>query len=129
MDVIAFNRKNHLELVSEWLKARGMNELLAQEVPQFGYICFNDHDAICAGFLRKVEGGYMFMDSLITNPLASPHLRDKAIDIVVTELIESAKDLGITKILANSTDSNTLERSKKHGFRALPERVVIVLEL
>lgn len=129
MDVIAFNRDNHLELVSEWLKARGMNEMLAQEVPQFGFICFNEHEPICAGFLRKVEGGYMFMDSLITNPIAAPHLRNKAINLVVTELIELAKDLKITKILAYSTDSNTLERSKKYGFRALPENVVISLEL
>ena len=129
MEVIVFNRENHLELVSKWLKVRGINELLAQEVPQFGYICFNNHEAICAGFLRKVEGGYMFMDSLITNPIAEPELRNKAIDLVVTELIESAKDLQVTKILAYSTDINTLERSKKHGFRAYPENVVIGLEL
>ncbi len=75
---------------------------------------------VAAAFLRKVEGSYGQLDSLISNPVATSEQRHRGIDLVVTQVINKAKDLGITGLIALTKDVGTLMRSEKHGFVALP---------
>lgn len=127
--VTQFDMFSHYELIIDWLRARKLDTKLADELPVNGFIAKTEKkDAVCAGFLRMVEGGYAMLDSLITNPTQPPEVRDEAIDAVVKRLISAAEDWNITRILANTTDAHTLERSKRHGFTALPN-TMIVLEL
>lgn len=100
----------------EWVRLRDMELSNISDLPNLGYMYSHEGQGIAAGFLRLVEGGYAIMDSLITNPSKDSVIRHIAIDAVVSKLIEDAKSLKISKILAFSVDEGTLIRSQKHGF-------------
>ncbi len=126
MEVVEYKKETHLTYIKDWLAYRGMDLELANDIPRIGYIVYGNLEPIAAGFLRLVEADYLILDSLITNPNASGKTRNDAIDMVVDALITRAKLLGKLKIIANSIDANTLERSKKHGFRQTLHRMIVL---
>lgn len=129
MDVEAFDPEKHYKLIRKWLLARNLDENLARDLPRRGFVVMERDKGVAAGFLRDVETRYVMIDSLITNPEMEPHKRSEAIDILVDKLIVLARKMGITKIISNTSDDNTLKRSKKFGFIAHPLQTVITLDL
>jgi hypothetical protein len=92
----------------------------------WAFLAYEKDEPVAAGFLRHIEKQYALLDSLITNPLSAPHLRDQAINAVVGKLILTAKKQGVLKILATSTDEHTLLRSRKFGFVASPHTLIVL---
>lgn len=124
MDVIPYEAKLHNRYISQWLASRDLKNNFANDLPEIGYITVDRNRPIAAGFIRRMEGNFAMLDSLITDPLAVAELRSKAIDLVVTKLIKEAKLLEIKHFFAFSKDANTIERSLKHGFMKLPDTVI-----
>lgn len=93
------------------------------QLPRVGFIAFEDGEAVAAGFLRDCEGGFAFIDSLISNPKCSPVLRDAAVQMVNAALIGKAKGLGYTQLVAFIEDSNTITRAKAFGFVETSQRL------
>ena len=109
-----------------WAKARGSYMPQPSEMPEIRYVASERGEPIAMGFLRRVEGGYAQLDGLITNPEAPGDMRSYAIDTVVAQLLETARQLEIKAVMATSIDKNTLERSKKFGFIKQDMTVIIV---
>lgn len=128
METMLFNQKAHKEFVERWLLSRDMSTSHADALPETGLITFYESTPVCAGFLRQVEGDFVMIDSMITNPDMHPAVRNEALDIVTSGLIQLARDFGMKKIMANSTDAHTLERAERFGFKRVPQ-VLIVLTL
>lgn len=114
----------HYTYVSQWLSARNLAIPPKDEMPEIGVVCYNGAVAVSLGSLRRIEGGFAYLDGLVTNPECLPEVRDKANDMVVSALISKAKDLKIKTIIAYSQDKNTLVRSNKHGFVQLPHVLI-----
>lgn len=111
------------------LTAREMSDDVIIDLPEIGFVAYHDLSMVAAGFIRRVEGQFALLDSLITNPRHEPPMRDAAIEMVVAALIEQANKEGIQALFAFSIDKNTLERAEqRHGFVRLPH-AVIKLEL
>lgn len=117
-------RSEHSSLIHSWLRSRDMDHTMADEPPEIGFVVFDENEAICMAFLRKIEGNVAFLDNLTTNPLISSSVRNKCIDFLVTKIIEEAVNLGFKGLLAYSTDESTLIRSKKHGFLPMPHTLI-----
>lgn len=115
-DIRRFNPDEDSKHIASWLRDRGMSAEMSTNLPELGLIVYKTGCPVVAGFLRKIEGGYAMLDSLITNPVVLPEIRDKMIDYLVKELISLAKSEGIKAITAASLDENTLLRSIRHGF-------------
>lgn len=124
MEVVEYDKEKHLKHIQDWLVMRDLDMDLSKDIPRIGFVAYGNREPICAGFLRLVESDYLILDSLITNPHASAQTRNRSIDLVVRELILKAKTLGKLKIIANSVDQNTLERSTKHGFKVMPHTMI-----
>lgn len=108
-----------------WLEQRHMPETLLAELPLLGVIAYRGTRAIAAGFLRTVEGNFAMIDSLISNPDAVGAVRSAALDAVISQLIDLAKELGIKSLISTSRDYNTVKRAERHGFIVVPDQVVI----
>lgn len=106
--------------IASWLNDRALNGSLSHDLPTLGLITYYETTPVAAGFLRRVEGNYCMLDSLITNKNIPSDYRDMALDYLVPKLINLAKSQGFTKIIAFSQDKHTLIRSLKHGFVHLP---------
>lgn len=101
----------------------------SESLPSIGFIAFEGSVPIAAGFLRKIEGNYGMIDSLVTNAQSSSELRHEAIDLIVRHLIKSAKHLKMNSILSFSKDKSTLVRSISHGFMLSDKHVMLSLNL
>lgn len=107
----------HSEMLRYLFLQRRMDPGLAYEAPKAGYIVMDEFNfPVAAGFLRKCEGNYAFIDGFITNPCHPPEIRNKALDLLTKRLVRRAKG---RKILAFTTDNCILTRAKKHGFAHL----------
>lgn len=107
------------------LKRRELKLSLAEELPEVGFVVYEEDFFIAAGFLRKCEGGYGMMDSYITDPKMPPLLRNQALDMITKRLVKAAKSLQMKQVVGFCLDGNTISRSQRHGF-VLTEHKVIV---
>lgn len=108
---------------------REMPLAVVETLPRIGaMVCHENGKPIAAGFLRKIEGSYGMFDGLISNPEASSTIRNEALNMVMTYIIEQARKLKLKNVVGYSIDKSALERSRKHGFYPLPHSVV-ALEL
>ena len=133
MQIEEFNPEVHSRHILEWLRRRELPAHLLEDLPKIGYIVYSykTNDAsypITMGFLRRCEGNYGIIDSMITNPECSPEVRNKALNILTKRLVIAAEDLKVRKLLAYTTDKNTLERALSHGFVQL-DHAVVALDL
>ncbi len=108
-----------------WLKERALLPWEERYVPAIGYVVF-DETPIVMGFLRMVEGGTCMIDGLCTNPIMSPSMRDRAIDVLVDALMSTAREMKLNGVICFSEDKNTLERSARFGFVTKPNHKLIV---
>lgn len=100
-----------------------------KSLPKIGYIAyFNGRVPIAAGFLRRVEGGFGQIDTLVSNPYLGSIVRHNGIRRIVDALIEDAKRLKLQGIISFTADSGVLSRAKDLGFVEI-NQAVIVLEL
>lgn len=120
MLVIPYNPDKHQALLQEVLDIRHIKEDVVKDLPEFGLVALNHDEFVAAGFIRKIEGYYAMLDSYISNPSVSPLTRDQALDIITAKLVSISKEHGVEKLLAFSADTNTIERSIRHGFIQLP---------
>lgn len=125
-EIKPFVKSQHMALIAAWMGSRGRRIPPISEMPKVGYVVFLDSYPVAAGFIRKVEGGFGQLDSLVSNPIAPAKTRDAAIDAIVTQLLKRAKSMKIPHLLAMSEDENTLVRSEKHGFKKLPLTLIAV---
>lgn len=106
-----------LSFLNDWLREREHKTFEYYELPAVGFIVSEGDLRIATCFLRRCEGGYGIVDGLASNPEAESWMRDQALDLVVQMVCEEAKQRGITRLVAWTIDSSTLERgSTRHGF-------------
>lgn len=93
-------------------------------LPKIGYIAMLNDQPIAAGFLRRVEGGYAQIDTLVSNTYFGSQIRHEGINKVVGSLIEDAKILKLEGIIAFTGDSGILKRAKELGFKVIDQTLI-----
>ena len=125
-------RYKYLNCLIELHKANNylqIAEIRQKTLPKIGYIAFFGETPIAAGFLRRVEGGFGQLDTLVSNPHFGSQIRHIAIDKVVTELLADAKVLNLEGIIAFTADLGVLRRAVAIGFKVLEEQRLIAFRL
>lgn len=101
-----------------------MNYITMKSLPKIGYISLLNKQPVAAGFLRRVEGNYAQIDTLVSNPHLGSIIRHNAITNVVNSLLEDAKDLKLNGIIAFSSDNSVISRAKDLGFQVVDQTIV-----
>ena len=132
--MVALEYRHNLDYkhLKSWLLQRHLPEWEAASIPRLGVVVTPSVELIepvAIGFLRMVEGQSAMLDGLISNPAAPAPSRDKAVQKAVECLISRAKDLGLTSLVAFTSDRNTLHRSNLVGFKKHFDQMVITLDL
>lgn len=102
----------------------GFDAITPEGLPKCGFVARCDSGPIAVGFLRMVEGGYAQLDTLVSNAEMSSGLRHEGISMVVTELIERAKQLKLKGIIAFTEDHGVLARAAHLGFKLVPQTII-----
>lgn len=111
-----------------------MADVTNETLPEIGFVAIQWVSDDCgiptaAGFLRRVEGGFAQMDTLMSNAQQSSELRHEAISKCVDKLIIEAKNLNLYGVLATSSDNSTIMRALSMGFHLVENQKLIALPL
>lgn len=104
---------------------KALGSITYRSLPKIGYVAVLHKQPIAAGFLRRVEGGYAQIDTLVTNPYFGSQIRHAGIDMVVDSLLQSAKDLNLLGVIAFTENESVLKRSIDRGFQVISQTVLI----
>lgn len=126
MHIEEYVKDKHQDYLMAWLKARKMPPALAEDVPSIGLILFEGSLPIAIAFVRQAEGDIGYFEGLCTNPNVAAETRNIAVDALVLQIIETAKEFKMRMIRASTADNNTLTRALRHGFRKLPGTMIAI---
>lgn len=110
--------------IIEWYEARHIRP--AQDmIPPTGFIV----PGIAAGFLMRTDTSACILEPFIANPCANKHDRDKALNAIMSDLINEARHLGYDRVFGFSSHERMLERAVSQGFIIVEESTTVVKEL
>ncbi len=124
MHIVKFDH-SYIPEINSWLVAREHKVPPLDDFPKIGYVVSYRGEYVACAFIREVEGNYGQLDGLATNPDFPGDMRSEAIDLVVQKIFTKAKEMKLKALLSFSKDKNTLIRSKKFGFKEVPETVIV----
>lgn len=93
-------------------------------LPQFGLVAYQNDMLVAIGFAREIEGQSYMLDSYMTNPMWSPELRNKALNLITHKLIKLS-EFHDYKLICFSNDESIIRRAKEHGFKVLDHKVLV----
>lgn len=124
MKLERYIEKWHKHLLAELIVARGIKESVLGEVPSYGVIALVEETPVCSGFLRNIENNMGMIDGLITNPKRSSAERHEALNLVVGNLIEAAKEFKMNILMAFTLDDSVKGRANAFNFEELPHTMI-----
>lgn len=129
MDIYKYEPKHFkiVQFLHETQKSPLSKHLESKNIPEIGYIVANSNYIVAAGFLRKLEGGYAMIDTLVSNGALPGDTRHLGLSLLIDELIKSAVTLNLTGIISLTTDNGVISRAKSLGFRADNQTVVSLM--
>lgn len=127
--MVPYNPETHTFKMLQMLFSREMSPTVITDLPQHGLIAMEGDAPIAAGFIRRIEGPYVMLDSYITNSVSSPQARDRALNLITTKLLRWAASNGVSKVLSFSSDPNTITRATEHGFNTFIDHTFQVISL
>lgn len=100
------------EMINTWYYSRKQEYLPLEQLPKIGYIVPN----VAAGFLIQTDNTFCIFEPFITNPEIPKDIRSNALDIIIEELLKTAKQLNYKSVFGFSTSVPMINRGLKHGF-------------
>lgn len=99
-------------ILCEWWNKQNWQAPDRNMLPKTGLIIEN----ICAGFLYKTDSDVALLEFIIANPESNKEERSEALDLLINNLVNIAKESGYKAIFTSLQHTKLLERYKKHGF-------------
>lgn len=120
-----YNRKADGWNILQILKKRELRLSLIEELPQIGYVVYEEDHFVAAGFLRKCEGQFGMFDSYVTNPNMPAVIRNQALEMIMKRLLKTSRELRLKQLVGFSLDANTILRAVNHGFAVTEHKVLV----
>jgi hypothetical protein len=121
MKVRCYKAKDY-ETICGWFNKRNLNSPTTKQLPKNGAIV----DDLACGFLFITDGDFAYIDFYIANPDSDKDQRSKALQLVTEQLIEWAKYMEYSHIMAN-TQFNSIETlAINNGFKNIGKYSVLM---
>lgn len=114
-----------LDEIALWYHLRNLDAPPHQCYPSWGVIV----PGIAAGFIVATDTLACELDGYVSNPLASPEQRHKAITLITNELIEIATSQGFQRIVVFSKEDSIINRARELKFKDKGSYVMLVKEV
>ncbi len=129
VEVQAYQR-SYFDLLQGMLSSQNVTnqeDITEDSIPEIGFMAFEGSIPVAAAFLRRVEGGFAQLDGLVSNPECPSHIRHLGIDGVVSNVLNSAKKLGIKGVIAFTANKSTIVRASSLGFSSSDAYTMLAL--
>ena len=113
------------QILNHWCSLRDLPPLDQDVLPDTGFIV----DEIAAGFLIAMNNNMGILDFYVSNPHSDKKERDVALDEITKELIATAKDVGMKRLICTTKNDAISKRAMFHGFEYMGQFASFRLEL
>jgi hypothetical protein len=126
MNITPFKFKHFNQLIDmlESNNYPNIETIQMKTLPKHGYIALLGSQPVAAGFLRRVEPTFAQIDTLVSNRFMGAQNRHEGISKVVENLLEDAKRLQLTGVIAHTNDEGVLKRAAELGFHIIPQTII-----
>lgn len=114
MRIEKFDKEKHYEDLCKWLEKRKLGVPSKNMLPDNGAIV---PDVAC-GFLYLTDSSLAFIDYYVTNPMIAAKKRKQALEVITTNLIMWAKEIGVNHLMANSSVHSIQKMAEDNGFKS-----------
>ena len=90
-----------------------------ETLPKLGYIASEGSIVVAICFLRKMEGGFAMIDTLVSNKDLASEFRHLGVQAVVDAVIAAARNQGIKGLICLTSDEGVFKRAMGMGFTSL----------
>jgi uncharacterized protein YihD (DUF1040 family) len=97
----------------------------ADNFPETGFIV----DNLAAYFLYKTDSAVCFLENLISNKEADHYEKDKAINLIVEEILKEAKEQGFKVAYATTGIDAVVFRARIKGAKADANQTLLMKDL
>lgn len=126
MEVVNY-RPEFFEALKAMLKKQGSNllpDVTEKSLPEIGFVALLKSEPVAMGFLRRIEGGYAQIDTLVTNPEFGPIDRSVSIMMVYGKILDSAKKLKIPGLIVITENDSVINRALDCGFKKIKQTLL-----
>jgi hypothetical protein len=107
--------KTDYPALKTWWTLHSWPAVPQEALPKNGLIIEHLGQRICAGFIYSTDSSIAWLEYIISNPLCDKLIRDKALDLLISGLIELAKSLGKTVVFTSVKHPSLIKRYAAHG--------------
>jgi hypothetical protein len=99
-----------------WWRLHGWSAPLEEALPKNGLIVRDSEGrGIAAGFLYLTDSSIAWLEFVVANPLCDKIVRDKALDTLITQLIDLARRCGKSLIFSSINHPSLVKRYEQSG--------------
>lgn len=105
--------------IAVWWNEQKWTSIPQDHLPEHGFIV----EGIAAGFLYKTDSKFALLEFVIANPSTSKEERSEALDLIIDNLLNLAKELEFKSVFSSITHPKLVNRYKEHGFTVTDENM------
>lgn len=117
MQIRKFDPEQDYETVAHWWKKREWPVVPLALLSKTAFIVEDDTQAYAAGWLYKTDSKFALLEWIIANPDCEQKKRAQSLDILISRLMEAARQGGFSNVFSSISNERLIERYKKHGFK------------
>ena len=115
---VKYNHILHYDTLKTWWEGHKWEPVQPVFLPQIGTVIESNDIPICAGFVYQAKGTPLgWLEWVISDPESERSERDKSLDLLITDLIEKAKEAGTPVLFTSSNHAGLISRYTSHGFK------------
>lgn len=102
--------------VATWWSGHNWPIIPPDYLPKLGIIVEDDDFKYCCGWLYRTDSLIAWLEYVVTNPAAPMKRRSVAINLLIEELSDKAKQMGYGCIFTSAISGGLIRRFKKADF-------------
>ena len=117
MKIKLFEKEKHYDMVAHWWEQINRQPQPADTFPPTGLVIFDDEgNGLVAGWLLKTDGYYCIFEHFIGNLKADRKQRNRAVDMLINALEETARHMGYRTVFAFPQVEQLVKRALSHNY-------------
>lgn len=108
---------------SEWLSLRSRPFPEKENLPERGYVVFDEDDDYIMGFMLGSKTS-CFLGNFSSNPNACHEKRSESVDFLLDFLLNLAKEEGFKTVFMNTNKNKLVERLTKRNFQIYDNNII-----
>lgn len=118
--------KDDFITLNMWRRERDLADVSFDEIPECGFMASHFDRPLACSFLRRCEGGFGIMDSVVADKYADGALKSEALDLLFEAVINQARDFRMTNVVGFTVKNSMIKKAKSFGYKESDHKLMVL---